>query len=380
MSTWTRRISLTLGAVVVLATVGGAALYAKHGTGDFYPDTSTPAVYPEAALERVITLDFPPGNVATSRTGRVFFNYHPFAQAHRFAPAAMFELREGKAQPYPSAEHQSRFQGVFGMTVDRQNRLWLIEPRGLDHERTRLTAFDLNTNQPVFEHTFAADEAQFTQDLRVSADGKTVYLADTGLFRFTPASLLGLDVASKTHRRVLEQDASAQPQNWITQRFDGKPHKLAWGLVAFTVGLDGIEVSADGQWLYYATMSHDTAYRVPTAALNDPTLSVAQLSAKIEKVGKKPLSDGITLDPQGNLLITDIEHSAIAKLSADGKLQTLARRNDIIWSDGITMAADGSGWLTDSGIPAYLHPLALPPSLDALSAKRPYGIYRLPKP
>jgi hypothetical protein len=179
---------------------------------------------------------------------------------------------------------------------------------------------------------------------------------------------------------VLEQDASAQPQNWITQRFDGKPHKLAWGLVAFTVGLDGIEVSADGQWLYYATMSHDTAYRVPTAALNDPTLSVAQLSAKIEKVGKKPLSDGITLDPQGNLLITDIEHSAIAKLSADGKLQTLARRNDIIWSDGITMAADGSGWLTDSGIPAYLHPLALPPSLDALSAKRPYGIYRLPKP
>jgi hypothetical protein len=44
------------------------------------------------------------------------------------------------------------------------------------------------------------------------------------------------------------------------------------------------------------------------------------------------------------------------------------------------MAADGSVWLTDSGIPAYLHPLALPPSLEALSAKRPYGIYRLDKP
>jgi sugar lactone lactonase YvrE len=380
MNPWIKRLALTAGAMVTLLVVGGAALYAKHGTGNFYPDTSTPALHPDTALERVITLDFPPGNVATSPTGRVFFNYHPFAQAHRFVPATMFEWRDGKALPYPSAEFQSRFQGVFGMTVDRQNRLWLIEPRGLDHERTRLTAFDLNTNQPVFEHTFAADEAQFTQDLRVSADGRTVYLADTGLFRFTPASLLVLDVASKTHRKVLEQDASAQPQNWITQRFDGKPHKLAWGLVAFTVGLDGIEVSADGQWLYYATMSHDTAYRVPTAALNDPALSAAQLSAKIEKVGNKPLSDGITLDAHGHLLITDIEHGSIAKLSADGQLQTLARRKDIVWSDGVAIAADGSVWLTDSGIPAYLHPLALPPSPDALSAKRPYGVYRLAKP
>jgi streptogramin lyase len=61
-------------------------------------------------------------------------------------------------------------------------------------------------------------------------------------------------------------------------------------------------------------MSHDTASQVPTAALRDPKLTAEQLAAQIQPIGKKPLSDGITLGP------------------------------------------DGSVWLTDSAIPGYIHP------------------------
>ncbi len=370
-----RRLLLAL-LVLIVAALG--FIYLKHGTGQMYPDTSTAPLRPTADLQAAAMLEMPPGNVTVSADGRVFFNTHPFAQAQRFDLPTLFEWVGGKPVPYPSAEFQKKLQGTFGLKVDQQQRLWMIEPRGLDHARTRLMAIDLKTGQPVFEHWFAEGEAQFTQDLRISADGNTVYLADTGLFRFTPANLLILDVATKKHRKVFETEPTAQPQNWITRRFDGKPHMLGYGLVSFTVGLDGIELSADGQWLYYATMSHDSAYRIPTVALRDESLSAAQLSAKIEKVGSKPLSDGLTLGAQGQMLITDIENGAIAQLSADGKLQTLVRNPKIVWSDGVALAPNDTLWLTDSGIPAYLHPLALPPAREVLIAKGPYGLWKLP--
>ncbi len=360
-----------------LAVAGLAYVYTQHGTGKLYPDTSTPALRAEGDLQAAALLELPPGNVTVAPDGRVFFNTHPFAQAKRFGRPTLFELINGKPVPYPNEAFQEQLQGTFGLQVDRQNRLWAIEPRGLDHERTRLLAIDLTSGKTVFEHWFDKSEAQFTQDLRISADGNTVYLADTGLFRFTPASLLIFDVSKKTHRKVFETEPSAQAQSWITRRFDGKAHTLAYGLVSFTVGLDGIELSADGQWLYYATMSHDSAFRVPVAALANASLTPAQLGATIERIGPKPLSDGITLSPEGKLLITDIEHGAIAQLSTDGKLQTLVKKSGIVWSDGIAVAPDGAIWLTDSGIPAYLDQLARPPSLETLKAKGPYGLWRL---
>ncbi len=76
------------------------------------------------------------------------------------------------------------------------------------------------------------------QDLRVAPDGKTIYLADTGLFAFTPASLIVFDVASRTHRSVLTSHPSTQPQDWVIWTKFG-PHKLVYGLVTFVVGVDG---------------------------------------------------------------------------------------------------------------------------------------------
>ncbi len=382
MKLWIKRIGLALAGLLALLGIALVWLYAAHGRALPYPDTRTPPLLPSAALERVVALDFPLGNVAAAPSGRVFFNTHPFAQAQRFSPATLFELKDGKPEPYPSLAHQAKLQGVFGMTVDQQNRLWVIEPRGLDHKRSRLTAFDLNTNQVAFEHWFAPDEAQFVQDLRVSPDGTTVFIADTGLFRFTKASLIVFDVASKSHHSLLQTAPSAQPQNWMTQRFDGKPHTLGFGLVAFVVGLDGIELSKDGAWLYFAAMNHDSAFRVPTTALKDKSLSAAALNAKIERVGPKPLSDGITLDAQGRLLLTDIEHGAIARLTpavgtGAAKLETLVANPSVRWSDGITLGPDGSIWLTDSAIPAYIDQLAMPPTREALRSAAPYGLYRI---
>jgi sugar lactone lactonase YvrE len=373
----------TVLAVLILLLLVLVFAKLRYGGGQAYPDVSTPPLVAESALETVAALDFPPGNVAVAADGRLFFNYHPFAQAHRFGKATVFELVNGKPQPYPSAEHQSKYQGVFGMTVDRQQRLWFIEPAGLDHERTRLLAFDVRTGQQVFEHWFAKGLLPFAQDLRVTADGNTVVLADTGLFKFTDPALIVFDITSKTHRTLLAQHPSLRPQDWAMRTPFGA-HKLAWGLVSFVVGVDGIEISADGQWLYYAAMTHERVYRVPMSALLDVQLDAAALAARIEEVGAKPMSDGITLDAQGRLLITDIENGGIARMdvqaAAPRSLQTLVKSSKVIWADGVVAAPDGQVVFTDSAIPAYIHQLAAPPSLERLTAARPYHLWRFKAP
>ena len=373
-----RKLAGGLAGLIAFIAVALAAIKLRYGGGDTLPDRSTPPVRPASALQPLVALDFPPGNVAIAGDGRTFFAYHPFAKAERFAPATMFELVDGVPRPYPDAAFQARYQGVFGMTVDRQQRLWLIEPASLDHARTRLLAFDLRSNTVALEHWFAEGEARFTQDLRVSPDGATIYLADTGLFRFTPASLLVFDVASKTHHTVMSTVAQAQAQDWVIHTQFGA-HKLAWGLVTFEVGLDGIELSPDGAWLYFGAMSNDRLYKVPTAALRDRSTD-DEIARQIVGLGPKPLSDGITLDRDGGVILTDIEHGGLARRDAQGALVTLARSPAIVWADGVVAAPDGALVFTDSAIPAYIDPLGRPPTLDRLVAGRPYRIYRLSAP
>jgi sugar lactone lactonase YvrE len=372
MKTFVFRAAAGVALLLVAALLLVKLLY---GGGKAYPDVSTPPLVAANQVATLVSLEFPPGNVSVAADGRIFFAYHPFAQAQRFGVPTVFELVAGVPRPFPDAEFQKRYQGVFGMTVDTQQRLWVIEPCGLDHQKTRLMAFDLKTRAVVFEHWFEAGQAQFAQDLRVSADGRTVILADTGLFKFTSPSLIVFDVGSKTYRKLLEQHPSARPQDWFIKTRHG-PHRLGYGLVTFSVGLDGIEFSRDGRWLYYGSMSHDQLFKLPTAALLDATLSAQDLARQVVAVGRKPLSDGITVDAQDNVLITDVENGGIARLNTKGQLVTLTRSAQVVWADGVVMAPDGSVLFTDSAIPAYIDPLARPPSREKLRAAAPYPIYR----
>jgi streptogramin lyase len=327
-----------------------------------------------------VKLDFPPGNVAVSGDGRVFFAYHPFAQANRFVPATVFELVNGTPKPFPDERFQASYQGVFGMTVDGQNRLWFTEPASLDHESSRLLAFDLSSNQLVFDHRFPPGVAKFAQDLRVTPDGSTIILADTGLFRFSPAHLIVFSIADRSHRTVLAGHPSTQPMDYLIQTRHG-PHKLGYGLVSFVVGVDGLAFDAKGEWLFFASMTHDSLFKVATATLTDASASADTLGAAIVRVGAKPLSDGIAIDASGRVLVTDIEHGGIMAIDPlSGALHTLVKMPQVVWADGVVAAPDASVIFTDSAIPNFVDQLARPPSRERLQAAGPYFIYRFRLP
>lgn len=371
-----RRAGLFLVAVVVLTLT---VVKIRYGRGEPYPDLSTAPRLGERDLDVLAELELPPGNVTGSRDGRIFFNTHPFVQSHRFTDAFLFELAGGVPRPYPDLASQPDLKFVFGMTVDAQGRLWLVSPATLDRERTRIQAYDLATNRKVKDHEFPSGVARFAQDLRVSPDGKTLFFADTGAFRFTHAALLVVDVDTWSVREVLADHPSTQPQDVIIRTKEG-PHRVGYGLLSFQVGVDGVAVSGDGAWLYYATMSHDTLYRVRTRDLVDPGLSPADLAARVEAIGKKPLSDGIEIAPDGSVLITDVENGGIARVDTSGKLETLVRDPKIVWADGVHVAANGDVLFTDSSIPSYIDPLLGPPSVERLRGNRPYRLYRFRLP
>jgi len=366
-----------VSSALLLGAVSLALVKLMYGGGDPFPDMSTPAAV--GTVEVAARLDLPPGCVTVAPDGRVFFDTHPFAAPGRFGEPHVFELIDGKPYPWPSAERQDLFVAPFGLTTDGQDRLWITEPATLDRAATRILGFNRSSGELVFEHTLPDGEARFAQDLRITPDGTQIVLADTGAFDFTPGQLLVLDIASKEIVRTF-QHKSLNPQSWFIRRYDGAPHRIGWGLLTFQVGVDGISFSPDGEWLYYATMSHDTLYKVPAALFLDPQVSDDAIAAALVPVGRKPQSDGIATTADGHILLTDVENGGIAEMSPDGSLRTLTASEDVVWADSVEVAPDGSVWFTDSSIPAYLQETMLPPSRDILERAAPYELYRFERP
>ncbi|HKE18566.1 MAG TPA: L-dopachrome tautomerase-related protein [Kofleriaceae bacterium] len=356
------------GGIAALAVLCAAGLRLRYGGGDAYPDVTGKPILSERALEPVVRSDEPIGNVAVSSDGRVFYTIHPESRPEG---ARLLEWRGARGVPWPSAEAQGELGEVLGLAVDGRGRLWAIGHGGHGASPPRLVAFDLATGQLAHRHDFTdAQIGSFYQDLEVSRDGGTVYIADASFWRRNPAVVV-YDVGRGEAVRRLEDDASVYPQPWIIRTPAG-PMTFLGGLVALQTGIDGLVLSEDDRWLYYAAMSHDTLYRVKTADLRDPALSPDDLAARVEAVGRKPLSDGLGIDAAGNAIVTDVEHGGLVRIAPDGASTTLLATRRIRWSDGVTYGPGGWLYIADSDIPDLMLR-----SKEHIRESGPYFVWRI---
>jgi sugar lactone lactonase YvrE len=362
------RIVLWIALIVVTSLV--FVVRVRYGGGQSYPDVTGAPVLGGDELETILSYPEPIGNVAVSADGRGFFTVHPESRPEG---AKLLEFRDGAAWPYPvEALQEELFQTPLGVAVDRHNRLWIIDHGRHGFDTPRLVAIDLLTDEVVHDHVFdntAAPGGSFLQDLQISPDGRTVFIADVSFWRQRPAIVIH-DVSTASDRRVLEGHSSVSAQDWVIST-PVKKMTFFGGLAAMKPGIDGIAVTPDGAWLAYGAMSHDTLYRVPAAVLLDRSLGDPAIASRIEALGRKPLSDGLSADLEGGIWITDVEHGAVLRMNPNGALETWVKDPRIRWADALSFGPDGWLYLADSAIPDQVMR-----SKRHIASEAPYFIFR----
>ncbi len=337
-------------------------------------DGLSPQLAPDA-VEVVVELEWPPGNLGVGADGRVFFTFHPDA---RPSPTKFAELRvDGTVAPFPDAAWQSeRDDGPYFVTplavrVDARGRVWVLDHGDYGAEQPSLTAFDPTTSAVVHRLVLDDDWGSMLNDFAVDAARDVVYIADTSAYDFDP-SILVYDVKSGAVRWVLEDHDSVRGED---------DHLVVQGRfitvfgVAVQVAVDTIALSPDGEWLYYGPLTGRTLWRVPTGALRDPTLDDDALATQVERHGAKPTTDGATTAADGSVYLTAIEYDAIAVSHPDGTLTMLAENAELLaWPDGVALSPDGQ-WLYVAS--SELHHV-IGADLDELPKHAPFRILRVP--
>lgn len=367
------KILRIVATVVAVLAVVALLVRARFGGGERLEDRTTVPRLGPGKLEPVANLDYPPGNIAVSPEGRVFFTFHPDGDP----PVKVAELVDGKPVPYPNEAYQKpdgekpHFQTPLAMRIDRKNRLWVLDHAGYAMGQPRLIAFDLATGQPDYLHEFPSEVAPFLSmlnDFQVDPAAEKVYIAEASPIRQRPA-LIVLDLKTGTSRRVLDGHPSVQAEDYVLQA-PGRDI-VVLGIYTMRIPVDSIALDAQGEWLYYGPLSGDRMYRVRTADLNDASLKPEDLAARVEDYGPKPISDGLAMDLANNLYISDPEHSAVLILTPERKLETLVKDGRLRWPDGFSFGPDGWLYVTASSLQDVLFV-----SSAHMRAQAPYQIYR----
>jgi sugar lactone lactonase YvrE len=353
--------------LVVLVTVA-TLVWMRHGGGAPYPDLTSAPRLDAGALEEVLAYPEPIGNVAVSRDGRIFFTVHPEARPRG---NKLLEYVDGASVPYPSlAEQSALFDTPIGVVVDRLGRLWTIDHGNHGTDAARIVAIDLKSGDVLRNQSLdalIAPVGSFLQDLQVSADGRTVIIADASFLRKQPA-LIVYDVESGDARRVLEDHPSVAAENYRIRTHD-RDMVFAGGIVALRGGVDGIALGPE--WLYYGALNGSGLYRIRLKDLEDDHLPSSQLESLVERYSDKPLSDGLSVDTAGGVYITDVEHSAIFRLDPNKRLSTLIQSQKIRWPDALSFGPDNYLYVADSA----LQEVILKPT-EHIKAQGPYRVFR----
>ncbi|NNC02320.1 gluconolactonase [Corallococcus exiguus] len=312
---------------------------------------------PTGTLEVVARFDGPgPSGIAITPDGRVFVGFPRHAEDHKGATLA--ELVRGTLVPFPNAAMSlpsnapaaQRLLSVHGMTTDTKGNIWVIDDgkragiQGIPDGGAKVVGFNPTAREVIASVVIRAPALlpdSHLNDLRVDlthgAKG-TAYISDSS-FGTSPA-LVVVDLATGRQRRVLATHPSTQPEQDFLVVLEGKPLRYDPKHPTFPVGgADGIALSTDSRRLYYAPLTSRRLYSILTNVVSDLDAPERTLSAAVRDEGEKGFADGLAMDAQDRLYITDGEHHSILRRWPDGHFDVVARDARIVWPDGIFATA-----------------------------------------
>ncbi|GEP03384.1 L-dopachrome tautomerase-related protein [Methylobacterium oxalidis] len=329
----------------------------------------------QAQLTKVASFEHQVTGVTVSRDGRIFVNFPRWSED---APVSVAEVKDGKPVPYPDAawnswrnakadeiSPQDHFVCVQSVVADGRDRLWVVDAAApaMAHvikDGPKLVGIDLKTNRVVKTIPFDTStvlQASYINDVRISPDGKTAYLTDSG----AEGALIVVDIDSGKAKRLLAGDPTTMPDKSVTVTYDGKPLRRPDGR-GVTFAADGIALSKDGGTLYWQAIKGKTLYSLPTDALTGwATASVVpealtdkSLSGKIRTVGENGVADGLLVSRHdGRMYVTSPQDDAVKVRDLAGGhagLTTLVQDARLRWPDTFGEGPDGTIYVTTSHI------------------------------
>ncbi|WP_217352090.1 MULTISPECIES: SMP-30/gluconolactonase/LRE family protein [unclassified Ruegeria] len=292
--------------------------------------------------------DMPPGNLAIGPDGRMFMSVHEF-----YGP----ELRvvevmpDGTTKPYPTeewarapVEDGDGLRGVLGLRADREGILWMLDGQG-EGQTGRVVGWDTKGEKLhaiYYVGQPAARATSFLNDLAIDREHGAIYISDTGDGQ--NSAIIVIDMDTGRARRVLEGSQFTIPED-TPMIIDGR--EILLGGNPAKIGINPITIDPTNTWVYFAPMTASAMYRVRTTDLLDESLSDADLAAKVERYGDKVISDGSTVDADGNVYITAMTDNALGVTKPDGTYEVLYQSDEgLPWPDGFAMGVDGYVYAT----------------------------------
>ncbi|WP_309911787.1 L-dopachrome tautomerase-related protein [Caballeronia sp. LZ035] len=316
--------------------------------------------------------------------GRMFVNFPRWTED---APLSVAEVGSGgDLLPYPDAEWNTwrnarrdevtpadHWVCVQSVVAHTRGNLWVIDPGAPAQSlivpgAPKLVRIDLASNRVARTYAFderVAPQGSYLNDVRISPDGRTAYITDSGV----RGAIVVVDIESGAARRVLDGDPSTQVDKSVTATVNGKPLQQTDGRrVSFAA--DGIALTPDGRYLYWQAVKGKTLYRIATDALQNAQLGADQVASRVEAVAVDGPADGLWIDPRERLYVSSVEHHAI-RVRQGERFATLVRDRQLIWPDTFSEGPDGTIYVTDSRIPDMSwyqpqNPAALPTRLYAI--------------
>jgi len=320
-------------------------------------------------LELVKRFDHQVTGVTVSEDNRIFVNFPRWTEDTAVSVAEL--KQDGSVVAYPDEEWnawrnarkdevspEDHWVCVQSIVADGRGSLWVLDPAAPAQAHmvsggAKLVQIDLASNKAVRTVAFdedAAPQGSYLNDVRFSSDGKYAYITDSGVV----GAILVVDLAADKTVRLLDSHPSTRMKKGLNVKADGDVLRRPDGRgVEFSA--DGIELSNDGEYLYWQAIKGDTLYRIATKVLIEQGLQGQDVGDAVEEYGINGVNDGLIIPKGGNtMLLTSVQDDAIKARDLDAgpgaEARLLVQDERLRWPDTFTQGPDGAVYVTSSHI------------------------------
>ena len=306
-----------------------------------------------------------PTGIAVSTSGRIFINYPRWGDDVQFTVA---EIVDGKPLAFPNtiwnqqgsvSTQDKRIVSAQSVVIDPSgNHLWIVDtgslrPHPISYGGPKLIQVSLENNKVL--RTILIEPEALTPETYLN-DVRFLFNSNTASYAFISDSspdggiiVVNL-VTGESWRRLsgtsfTRSDPSFVPVVEAEVLMIREPGESA---KRFNVGSDGIAVSADGETVFFRSLTSRHLYSVPTGGLINRIIQEENLKKMVVDHGQVAgASDGLEADSSGGIFLTDYEHNAIHRFTGSiSTLKTLMYSPQAIWPDSLALADDGYLYFT----------------------------------